>query len=81
MSAVTLYLAPGCHLCERAQAELAPIVAELGVSLVEVDISGDLSLERTYRRLIPVVEVDGERVSVYRVDEAALRERLQRAAG
>jgi hypothetical protein len=33
-------------------------------------------LERRYRRLIPVIEVDGERVSVYRVDEPALRHKL-----
>jgi len=76
MSQVVLYLAPGCHLCERAREQLIPLERELGFDLIEVDISGDVALERAHRRWIPVIEVDGERVSVYRLDEAALRERL-----
>ena len=39
----------------------------------EVDITGDPELEARYREWLPVVEVDGARVSVYHLDEAALR--------
>lgn len=81
MSEVVLYTAPGCHLCERARAELVVLTAELDVALREVDISQDAALERTYRRWIPVVEVDGDRLSVYRIDAAALRARLDDTSG
>ena len=74
--AVTLYVARDCHLCERARDELAALAAELGVEVDEVDITGVPELEQRYREWIPVVEVDGERVSVYRVEEPALRHKL-----
>jgi hypothetical protein len=73
-------VASGCHLCELARAELERLGGELGFAVVEVDIGGRPELERAYRRWIPVIEVDGERVSVYRVEEAALRARLLRGA-
>ena len=63
VSAVTLYVAHDCHLCERARAELEPLRAELGFELDEVDITGVPELERRYREWIPVVEIDGERAS------------------
>ena len=74
--AVTLYVARDCHLCERARDELAALAAELGVEVDEVDITGVPELEQRYREWIPVVEVEGERVSVYRVEEPALRHKL-----
>ena len=70
---VRLVVARDCHLCERARDELGALSAELGFAVREVDISGVPELERRYREWIPVVEVDGERVSVYRVEEAELR--------
>jgi hypothetical protein len=33
-------------------------------------------LERTYREWVPVIEVEGDRVSVYRVEALALRHKL-----
>jgi hypothetical protein len=41
-----------------------------------VDIEGDDELERRYRALLPVVEVDGEETFVFEVDPDALRARL-----
>ena len=79
MSTVTLYVGRDCHLCERAREELGPLQAELGFELVEVDVTGDDDLEQRYREWLPVVEFDGERVSVYRVEPDDLRQRL--AAG
>jgi hypothetical protein len=42
----------------------------------EVDITGVPELERRYRQWLPVIEVGGERVSVYRVEPAVLRRSL-----
>ena len=69
-------VARDCHLCERAREELAALAGELGFAVAEVDIPGVEALERRYRPFIPVVEVGGERVSVYRVEADALRHKL-----
>jgi glutaredoxin len=73
---VTLYHAAGCHLCDRARAQLAALREELGFALAEVDITGVAELEDRYREWLPVVEIDGERAFVYYVDEAAFRRRI-----
>jgi thiol-disulfide isomerase/thioredoxin len=69
-------VAPYCHLCERAREELERLRDELGFVVEEIDITGVPELERAYREWIPVLEVEGERVSVYRVEEAELRHKL-----
>ena len=73
---VTFYVARDCHLCERARGELEALAVQLGFEVDEVDISGVPELERSYREWIPVIEVEGERISVYRVEEAPLRHKL-----
>jgi len=70
---VTLYVGRDCHLCETARVELERLREELAFELEEVDVTGVPELEARYRELLPVVEVNGERVSVYRVDEPELR--------
>ena len=76
MPSVTLYHAAGCHLCERAREIVTRLRDELGFQYTEVDIAGDAALEAEYREWLPVVEVDGARVSVYHLDEAAFRRRI-----
>jgi hypothetical protein len=78
---VVLYHAEGCHLCERARAQLAELREELDFDLREVDISGDRNLEATYRELIPVVEIDGVRAFVYYLQPAGFRRRLAEKTG
>jgi len=73
---VTLLVARDCHLCENAREELGALAAELGFEIRELDITGDPELERRYREWVPVIEVDGERVSVYRVEAGPLRHKL-----
>ena len=73
---VVLYKADGCHLCERAQEQLARLQQELGFDLEEVSIDGDAELETRYRELIPVVEIAGERAFTYYVHEDAFRRKL-----
>ena len=52
---------------------------ELGFELEEVDIAGDPDLEASYRELLPVVEIDGERAFTYFVQPDALRRKVAQA--
>lgn len=70
---LTFYVARDCHLCELARADLDRLRAELDLEVDEVDITGVPELERAYREWVPVVEHEGERISVYRVEPGALR--------
>ena len=76
---VTVFHATGCHLCERALGQLRGLRDELGFELDEVPIDGDPALEERYREWLPVVELDGERLFVYYVQEDTLRRRLAAA--
>ena len=78
-SRVVVFHAAGCHLCERALAQVRAWRDELGFELEEVAIDGDPELEARYRDLIPVVEIGGEQVFTYYVHEAAFRRHLTRA--
>ena len=78
-SRLTVYHATGCHLCERALAQLRGLQEELGFELDEVAIDGDPELEARYREWLPVVELAGERLFTYYVHEDALRRRLASA--
>ena len=46
-------------------------------TLEEIDIESDDALHRAYLERIPVIDVDGEHVSDYFLDEAALTARLK----
>jgi hypothetical protein len=59
--------------------EVRALHDELAFELEEIAIDGDPQLEADYRELIPVVEIDGERVFTYHVHEAAFRRRLEAA--
>jgi glutaredoxin len=77
---LTLYVGRDCHLCEIARAELARLGDEIGLEVEEVDITGVPELEARYRHWLPVGEVDGERVFVYRVEADAVRASVARPA-
>jgi hypothetical protein len=74
---VVLYRAEGCHLCEQALEVIESARAETPFALELVDIGGDPELERRYRELLPVVEIDGERAFTYVVPPDELRARLR----
>jgi glutaredoxin len=76
---VSVYHAAGCHLCERALARVRALREELEFELEEIAIDGDPELEARYRELIPVVEIEGERVFTYYVHDEAFRRRLELA--
>ena len=61
---VVLFGREGCHLCEEALEGLVALRREgLEFELIEIDIESDETLHRKLLELIPVIEVDGERVS------------------
>jgi glutaredoxin len=71
---LVLYGRPGCHLCDDARA----VLERIGEPFAEIDIERDDALLAAYLERIPVVAVDGEELFDFFVDEAALRERLDR---
>ncbi|MFF2526344.1 glutaredoxin family protein [Streptomyces liangshanensis] len=73
---VTLVSKPGCHLCDDARAVIASVCAETGAAWEEKDITQDEALYRAYWEQIPVVLVDGEQHTFWRVDEGRLRREL-----
>lgn len=74
---VTLYHAPGCHLCDRAIEVANEARASVSFQLELVNIAGDDELEARFRELLPVIEIDGVRAFVHFVSVAALTDRLQ----
>ncbi|MFC5764623.1 glutaredoxin family protein [Actinacidiphila bryophytorum] len=73
---VTLIGKPGCHLCDDARAVVQEVAAEAGAAVVEQDITQDEELYRRYWEQIPVVLVDGEQHTFWRVDAERLRRAL-----
>jgi len=78
---VTLYTRPGCHLCEEAKAVMAPLLAEFGARLREVNIDDDAGLRERYGCDVPVIFLGARRVAKHRVDARQLRRRLEEAGG
>jgi glutaredoxin len=77
---VTVFHARGCHLCDRALAQLRELQDELRFELREVDIGGDDVLEAEYREWIPVVEIDGRRRFTYFLQPDAFRRAVAQAS-
>ena len=81
MTTVVLYGKEDCHLCDDARAVIERVRADIPFDLVERDITSDDALHRRYLERIPVVEVAGEEVFEFFVDEAELRRRLAIVVG
>jgi glutaredoxin len=77
---VAVYHSAGCHLCERALAQVRALRDELGFELREIEITGDEALEAVYREWLPVVEIDGRRRFTYHVQVDAFRRAVAQAA-
>ena len=73
---VVVLTRPGCHLCADACAVVARVTADMGVGWVERDITGDGELTAKWGEYIPVVVIDDEVHTWFRVDEARLRAAL-----
>ena len=77
MPRATLYVRPGCHLCEEASVLLDDMLGPGSWESVDIETDDDLLLRFAHR--IPVLVVDGEEraeLVVARPDvEEALRDR------
>jgi glutaredoxin len=55
---VTLYMRPGCHLCEDAADLLEQLARRMDLAIVEVNILEDANLYERFKHSIPVVAID-----------------------
>jgi glutaredoxin len=78
---VTLYGKPGCHLCDDAREVVERVRGAHPFELREVDVSLDPVLHREYGERIPVLELDGEELFEFHVDEEELVRRVDRVDG
>jgi len=79
---LVLYTRPGCHLCEEALRELVELHHEgYEFDLHEVDIESDDGLLKAMLERIPVLELNGERISELILDQTSVRARLDTVVG
>ena len=84
MKTLRLYSRPACHLCERLEGDLTPLIA--GRARLEViDIDTDIELKKRFGLRIPVLAAGEQELSGYPLDVAALERflagELQRSVG
>lgn len=82
---ITLIGKPGCHLCDDARTVIERVRGELAAdgietALEELDILEDPALARLHSEDIPVVQVNGRRHAIWRVDPERLTAAVTRAA-
>ena len=78
MGTLTLYGKSGCHLCHEARDAVKRVLLDRELRLEEVDITLDPGLFARYGERIPVLELDGEVLFEFVVDEDLLQQRLDR---
>lgn len=76
--AIVIYGKPGCCLCDDAKPLVMALALEFGLAVEVSNILDDVTLLRTYRYRIPVVQYQGVVLDEGRVTAAALRGGLQR---
>lgn len=65
----TVYVRPGCALCEALLADLALVLGPVAsADVAVVDISDDDDLERLYGARVPVLMADDDLVCAYYLD-------------
>jgi glutaredoxin len=76
---VTIYSRPGCHLCEEAKTQIAPLLKEFGARLTEINIDEDPELRARYDYDVPVIFLGARKAAKHRVDPAQFRRQLRDA--
>jgi glutaredoxin len=76
---VTIYSRPGCHLCEEAKAQIAPLLKEFGARLTEINIDEDSELRARYDYDVPVIFLGARKAAKHSVDLAQFRRQLRDA--
>ena len=77
---VTIYSRPGCHLCEEAKSQIAPLLKEFGARLTEIDIDEDPDLRARYDYDVPVIFLGARKAAKHRLDLAQFRRQLRDAS-
>ena len=62
------YTKPDCLLCDEAKVVLESIETKISIAIEEIDITKNLGLFTKYKHLIPVLELDGQRLFVHRAN-------------
>jgi len=76
---VTLYTRPGCHLCDEAKSQIAPLLRRAGARLHEVNIDADDVLRQRYNVDVPVLFLGARKVAKHRVDLQQFQRQLAEA--
>ena len=74
---VTIYSRPGCHLCEEAKEQIAPLLKEFGAHLTEINIDEDSQLRARYDCEVPVIFLGARKAAKHRVDVIQFRRQLR----
>ncbi|MBZ5659365.1 MAG: glutaredoxin family protein [Acidobacteriia bacterium] len=77
---VTIYSRPGCHLCEEAKSQIAPLLIEFNARLTEINIDEDPDLRALYDYDVPVIFMGARKAAKHRVDLAQFRRQLRDAS-
>lgn len=72
----TVYLRPGCHLCEDMLAGLHRLRSRLDFTLTILDVDADASLRARYGERVPVLTDEAGEICHFFLDEAALQSRF-----
>ena len=63
------YTKPDCPLCDEAKIALQEISAKTSyIAVEEIDITENMGIFTKYKHLIPVLELDGQRLFVHHVN-------------
>ena len=80
MRTLRLYSRRGCHLCERLEEELQPVVA--GRARIEtIDIDTDIDLKKRYGLRIPVLAAQDRELSGYPLQHEIIEQYLSGRGG
>jgi len=76
---LTLLVRAYCHLCDDMRAALAPLAAQAGATVVEIDVDADASLEAQFGERVPVLlqgDIDGRELCHYTLGAERVRAAL-----
>jgi glutaredoxin len=77
---ITIYSRPGCHLCEEAKRQIAPLLTEFGSRCMEINIDQDPELRARYDYDVPVIFIGARKAAKHRVDLDQFRRQLREAS-
>jgi glutaredoxin len=73
---VELYTKQECSLCRVMRSVLRRVAQEYPLTIKEIDIEEDPTLQARFAEQVPVLYLNGRKAFKYRLSEAALRRKL-----